>query len=296
MRPHTLVSLVFIFRYSSTTTNPVCERRVNLLVCSLSLHRHSYIGFILAFASSIHNKQTNLRGVHTREEVCWLLLLWTAAILVASRARKRNLPPWPLVTHCTYGCQNSHERQLANSAFRLLNLYKRGSVVSDLTCSITPFHLLFAPLFWKSFLVFQKKSHFVKGARDSISRTSLFETVLMMCRSTSDLSLLVWMQFLPTYRITLTCHLALTRFPKEYFLLDCPDLVLSWFWLTFVYFESRKRELKTRPIYECRCDERLKTKSYWKQFFVVYYESRKRELKKRRKNEDRCDERLKPKV
>ncbi len=34
------------------------ERRVNLLVYSLSLHRHSYIGFILAFASSIHNKQT----------------------------------------------------------------------------------------------------------------------------------------------------------------------------------------------------------------------------------------------
>jgi hypothetical protein len=28
-----------------------------------------------------------------------------------------------------------------------------------------------------------------------------------------------------------------------------------------VYYESRKRELKTRPIYECRCDERLKTKS-----------------------------------
>jgi hypothetical protein len=39
------------------TTNPVCERRVNLLVCSLPLHRHSYIGFILDFASSIHNKQ-----------------------------------------------------------------------------------------------------------------------------------------------------------------------------------------------------------------------------------------------
>jgi hypothetical protein len=29
----------------------------------------------------------------------------------------------------------------------------------------------------------------------------------------------------------------------------------------FVYYESRKRELKTKPIYECRCDERLKTKS-----------------------------------
>ena len=27
-----------------------------------------------------------------------------------------------------------------------------------------------------------------------------------------------------------------------------------------VYYESIKRELKTRPIYECRCDERLKTK------------------------------------
>jgi hypothetical protein len=28
-----------------------------------------------------------------------------------------------------------------------------------------------------------------------------------------------------------------------------------------VYYESIKRELKTRPIYECRCDERLKTKA-----------------------------------
>jgi hypothetical protein len=28
----------------------------------------------------------------------------------------------------------------------------------------------------------------------------------------------------------------------------------------FVYYESIKRELQTRPIYECRCDERLKTK------------------------------------
>jgi hypothetical protein len=27
-----------------------------------------------------------------------------------------------------------------------------------------------------------------------------------------------------------------------------------------VYYDSIKRELKTRPIYECRCDERLKTK------------------------------------
>jgi hypothetical protein len=53
-----IVNLVFIFRCSSTTTNPVCERRVNLLVYSLSLHRHSYVSFILALASSIRNKQT----------------------------------------------------------------------------------------------------------------------------------------------------------------------------------------------------------------------------------------------
>ena len=29
----------------------------------------------------------------------------------------------------------------------------------------------------------------------------------------------------------------------------------------FVYYESIKRELKIKPIYECRCDERLKTKA-----------------------------------
>ena len=29
----------------------------------------------------------------------------------------------------------------------------------------------------------------------------------------------------------------------------------------FVYDESRSRDLKTRPTYDCRCDERLKSKS-----------------------------------
>ena len=29
---------------------------------------------------------------------------------------------------------------------------------------------------------------------------------------------------------------------------------------SIVYYESIKTELKIRPIYECRCDERLKTK------------------------------------
>jgi hypothetical protein len=31
------VNLVFIFRCSSSTTNPVCERHVNVLVCSIPL-------------------------------------------------------------------------------------------------------------------------------------------------------------------------------------------------------------------------------------------------------------------
>jgi hypothetical protein len=31
--------------------------------------------------------------------------------------------------------------------------------------------------------------------------------------------------------------------------------------LLFVYYESIKRELQTRPIYECRCDEGLKVKA-----------------------------------
>ena len=31
--------------------------------------------------------------------------------------------------------------------------------------------------------------------------------------------------------------------------------------LCFVYYETIKREIKIKPISECRCDERLKTKS-----------------------------------
>ncbi len=53
-------------------THPVCWRHVNLLVYSLSLHRHSYIGFILAFTSSIHNKQQ-------------LLVLWFLVCLTKTR-------------------------------------------------------------------------------------------------------------------------------------------------------------------------------------------------------------------
>ncbi len=46
-----------------------------------------------------------------------------------------------------------------------------------------------------------------------------------------------------------------------------------------VYYESRKGELKTRPIYECRCHERLKTKDEKSTLltytWVVYCKSRK---------------------
>ncbi len=31
--------------------------------------------------------------------------------------------------------------------------------------------------------------------------------------------------------------------------------------IVVVYYESIIRELKTKPIYECRCDERLRTKT-----------------------------------
>jgi hypothetical protein len=63
----------------------------------------------------------------------------------------------------------------------------------------------------------------------------------------------------------------------------------------FVYYESIKRELERRPIYECRCDERLKTKAE-SQAFYFYYESIKREVKIRPIYECRCDERLKTKA
>jgi hypothetical protein len=32
--------------------------------------------------------------------------------------------------------------------------------------------------------------------------------------------------------------------------------------LSFVYYESIKREIRVKPIYECRCDGRLQTKRF----------------------------------
>jgi hypothetical protein len=42
---------------------------------------------------------------------------------------------------------------------------------------------------------------------------------------------------------------------------------LSWY--IYVYYESIKREPKIRGVYECRCDERLQTKS--KEFTRLTY-------------------------
>jgi hypothetical protein len=44
------INLVSVFRCSSSTTNPVSERRIDssVLVFSLSLHRYSYIGLLFS--------------------------------------------------------------------------------------------------------------------------------------------------------------------------------------------------------------------------------------------------------
>ncbi len=63
----------------------MCERRVDLLVCSLPLHRHSYIGYILAFASSIHNKQHYVR--------CRRSVTPNACCVIARRRQTQLLDP-----------------------------------------------------------------------------------------------------------------------------------------------------------------------------------------------------------
>ena len=64
------------------------------------------------------------------------------------------------------------------------------------------------------------------------------------------------------------------------------------FRVIYVYYESIKREWKTKPIYECRCDERLKSRvgHVFIMNYVVYYESIKREVKTKPIYECRCDE------
>jgi hypothetical protein len=60
----------------------------------------------------------------------------------------------------------------------------------------------------------------------------------------------------------------------------------------FVYYESMKRRLQIKPIYECRCDGRLKTKRFTRLSHTrrnVYYESMIRKLKIKPIYECRCN-------
>ena len=50
---------------------------------------------------------------------------------------------------------------------------------------------------------------------------------------------------------------------------DCYSRSRDYFGSYVVYYESIKRELKIRSIYECRCDERLQTKT--KEFTRLTY-------------------------
>ena len=56
--------------FFGTNRGTGCDRCLSLQVYSLPLHRHSYIGFILAFASSIHNKQLVCVTSSTTNPVC----------------------------------------------------------------------------------------------------------------------------------------------------------------------------------------------------------------------------------
>jgi hypothetical protein len=131
----------------------VCARRVDLLVCSLPLHRHSYIGFILAFASSFHNKQQMDLRVHEREpsspSLCYSLthvhrsigyhnrnphpLVDSPARLMYlrvydNRDRSRQHAPSPSLSysvthaHRSIGYRNHHPQPLADSSSRLMYL------------------------------------------------------------------------------------------------------------------------------------------------------------------------------
>jgi hypothetical protein len=57
-----------------------------------------------------------------------------------------------------------------------------------------------------------------------------------------------------------------TRLSYTGFVVELEHLKIS---TLFVYYESIKRELKIRCIYECRCDERLQTKT--KEFTLLAY-------------------------
>jgi hypothetical protein len=53
----------------------------------------------------------------------------------------------------------------------------------------------------------------------------------------------------------------LSKNPVDHLIQFCVSLRWKFEFCFVYYYESRKREIKTKPIYECRCDEGLKTKT-----------------------------------
>jgi hypothetical protein len=158
------------------------QRPVNLLVYSLSLHRYSYIGFILVFASSIHNKQQQTELI------------------------KRQISQWGL---------------------------KKPNIFSN-RLSITSLSLLYRPLGFST-------------PTGKILRVDSHVVSLQIC---------VW--FCKSFRQNQShWPLKYSRQHEGSHQRFQYDTHLT----QIVYYESIKREVKTRPIYECRCDERLKTKT-----------------------------------
>ncbi len=89
--------------------------------------------------------------------------------------------------------------------------------------------------------------------------TSLLETFLMMCRSVigiiSNSPNAVLPKLPDNHDLGTPSKLRLTR-KTAVLARMLPTLSVS-----FVYYETIKRDLKIKPISECRCDEGLKTKA-----------------------------------
>ncbi len=118
---------------------PVCERRVNLLVYSLSLHRHSSIGFILAFVSSIHNKQ-----LYNSYQFVTPTLIYTSYLCLSlywfiinkninSFGESGSLPPLSpkeLIVYEDSNCYCVRPYNTGTSGLKLLVLHTEGGTTS----------------------------------------------------------------------------------------------------------------------------------------------------------------------
>ena len=115
----------------------MCERRVDLLVYSLPLHRHSYIGFILAFASSIHNKQTNksLRHMYYIRRAAFLTQLKSKVGLALAKAAalrvNLNLDGAPIASKSHTHPSHSQTSRFVNLVF----IFRCSSSTTNPVCA-----------------------------------------------------------------------------------------------------------------------------------------------------------------